>query len=392
MIRPFKSVAYFLGAAMATTLVIATFNFLVDPLQLFGRRGFIRPSYTSDSRLQNAGLIRSQDFDAVLMGTSLSVHLRQGDIDRNLGVHSVKLAMSGSTSVEQSFVLRAALERKPRLVIWELDDRAFFSASDIDSDEFIQADLYRRNLSGITRYLLSLDTARESLWIALSQIRPLKTIAHALAAAQYLKFYGNEVDEIGALAANVDVTAIYNASRLRAAFAVSEKYPKTIYARYNYDDMVRNFDRDFMSVIDEHPDMTFCIFVPPYSILQFVTIRDVAPEAVQTIYDFSVYAFNRLTEASNVVLFDFRDIEEITHDLDNYMDLLHYTPAVDQRLLSFLATGEHAVDRAAPFASLDRLRKQIADFDSATVLPHSLQTAGGGQERPNLLAGTGCRR
>ena len=63
--------------------------------------------------MQNAGLIRSQQFDTVFMGTSLGVHYRQSDIDRALGVRSLKLALTGSNSKEQKFVLDAALERQP---------------------------------------------------------------------------------------------------------------------------------------------------------------------------------------------------------------------------------------------------------------------------------------
>ena len=61
--------------------------------------------------MQNAGLIQSQNFDTVFMGTSLAIHFRQSDIDRVLGVKSLKLAMTGSNSHEQSFVLDAALAR-----------------------------------------------------------------------------------------------------------------------------------------------------------------------------------------------------------------------------------------------------------------------------------------
>ena len=45
--------------------------------------------------MQNAGLIRSQHFDTVFMGTSLAIHFRQSDIDRMLGGRSLKLAMTG---------------------------------------------------------------------------------------------------------------------------------------------------------------------------------------------------------------------------------------------------------------------------------------------------------
>ena len=47
-----------------------------------GRRGFSPRCIRTDSRMQNAGLIRSQRFDTVFMGTSLAIHFRQSDIDR----------------------------------------------------------------------------------------------------------------------------------------------------------------------------------------------------------------------------------------------------------------------------------------------------------------------
>jgi hypothetical protein len=367
MTSQFANIVRFLAAGIATVLLVAAFNFAIDPLQLFGHRNFIPHAYTADSRLQNAGLIRSRDFNAVLMGTSLSVHLRPSEINRKFGVQTVKLAMSGSTSVEQRFVLDAALRRRPALVFWEFDDRAFFESPGIDEDEFIQPGLYRLNLKGIANYLFGLDTTRESFFIALGAIRPLKVVAHGLAAAQYLKFYGDEVDEIGTLPVNSDLSAIYNAASIRGAFATAEKYPKEIYVRYDYPTLVRNFERDFVSVISNNPDTRFCVFVPPYSILQFVAIRDVAPKALQTIYDFSAYAFPRLLSLPNVTLFDFRDVQDITHDLDNYMDLLHYRPTVDLRVLSFLASGENRVDRAAPSESIERLARQVAAFDTATM-------------------------
>jgi len=385
------NIVRFFAAGVATTLLVAAFNFVIDPLQLFGRRDLIPHAYTTDSRLQNAGLIRSQDFNAALMGTSLSVHLRPSDMNRRFGVRTVNLAMSGSTSVEQRFVLDAALARRPALVFWELDDRAFFESPAIDEDEFIRPDLYRLNLKGITSYLFGLDTTRESFFIALSAVRALKVIAHGLAAAQYLKFYGEDVDQIGTLPANTDLAMIYNAANIRRAFATAEKYPKEIYVRYNYQDLIRNFERDFISVMREHPDVKFCVFVPPYSILQFVAIRDVSPQALQTIYDFSAYAFPRLLSLSNVTLFDFRDVRDITHDLDNYMDLLHYRPTIDQRVLSFLESGEHRIDRAAPSTSIERLAQQVAAFDVGTMQPRPQPASGTAGQEQIAAKNAGCR-
>src|SRR6185503_2083359 len=100
-----------LCAAAAIVLMAAALNFVVDPLQLFRPARWLPAMYSADSRMQDAGLIRSQQFDTVFMGTSLAIHFRQSDIDRALDVRSLKLAMTGSNSREQGFVLAAAMDR-----------------------------------------------------------------------------------------------------------------------------------------------------------------------------------------------------------------------------------------------------------------------------------------
>ena len=41
----------------------------------------------------------------------------------------------------------------------------------------------------------------------------------------------------------------------------------------------------------------------------------------------------------------------MTHDLDNYADVIHHSPAIDLKVLSWLASGTHLVDRADSGAS-----------------------------------------
>jgi hypothetical protein len=63
-----------------------------------------------------------------------------------------------------------------------------------------------------------------------------------------------------------------------------------------------------------------------------------------------------------VRLFDFRCIRGITHDLNNYSDVIHHSPAIDRRVLSMLASGQYLIDRAAPTASLERLKAQVEAY------------------------------
>ncbi len=344
--------------------VVATLNFVVDPLQLFRPARWFPAMYSQDNRLQDAGLIRSQQFDTVFIGTSLAIHFRQSDIDRVLGVRSLKLAMPGSNSKEQNFVLAAALDRHPSGVIWQIDDWIFADAPDIDANGHLPADLYRGNARGIASYLFSAAMARESLWILARSIRPLQTMVSRLTSDVLFTFHIARVDDINALSADVEISEAYNAKKAVAAFRriIDPVRSKYLAVGFDYDAMVRNFERDAIALIAANPDVRFDIYFTPYSILHFVAMREASPATLKIVYDFSAYASRRLTGFSNVGLHDLRTARQITHDLSNYGDVIHHSPAIDLKVLEMLRDGKYVVDRAMPAASLDRLKTQIEAY------------------------------
>src|SRR5690349_12091966 len=151
---PTRNLVRFIAATALFAGLVAVINFAVDPLQLFGPSRYLPAMYTSDDRVQAAGLIQSQQFDTVFMGTSLAVHYRASEISERLGVRAVKLAMAGSSSLEQSFVLAAALKKKPKLVVWQMDDWIFRDGPVLDA--YVPTDYYRRDVQGMASYLSDL--------------------------------------------------------------------------------------------------------------------------------------------------------------------------------------------------------------------------------------------
>src|SRR5690349_2431797 len=73
-------ISRFLLATLGCASIIAGFNFTIDPQQIFHSAWLTQARYSSNPRIGDAGLIRSQDFDTVFMGTSYSLHFRQGEI------------------------------------------------------------------------------------------------------------------------------------------------------------------------------------------------------------------------------------------------------------------------------------------------------------------------
>jgi hypothetical protein len=359
-----RNVFRLLCASAAIILAAAALNFIVDPLQLFRRASLTPAGYSLDSRMQNAGLIRSQQYDTVFMGTSLAIHFRQSDIDRILGVKSLKLTMTGSNSVEQSFVLDQALQRHPKRVIWQADDWIFRDAPDIDSDIYLPANLYRRNAKGIAEYLFSGSMARESLWLLVRSMPPLQRVGARLTNVLLFKFPLSNVDDINALPLDFDLAGTYNAKQAVAAFRriTNPRVSAYLAEGFDYDAMVRHLESDAVSLIERYPDVQFDIYFTPYSILQFVAMRDASPPTLKTVYDFSTYVATRLTQFPNVRFFDFRAVDEVTHDLNNYADVIHHSPVIDQKILHWLAAGDYLVTREARTVQLDRLKAQVEAY------------------------------
>jgi len=362
MVQSTKDLLRFLAASLLIMLAAAVLTFVVDPLQLFRASRHFTAMYSHDSRLQNAGLIKSQKFDTLFVGTSLAIHFRQSDLDRILGVRSLKLAMTGSDSREQAFVLAAAMARKPKRVIWEVDDWIFHDAPEIDANVNLPADLYRGNAKGIASYLLSGAMAREASWIVVRSIPPLAPVAARLTSEVIFKFPVSRADEINTLQPGDG--AIYNARRSLAAFRyitdpIRSKY---LLDDTDYDMKIRVFERDAIGLISANPDIAFDIYLPPYSILQWVSLRDTSPETLQSVFAFSDYFCRRLMDFPNVRLFDFRALSKVTHDLNNYSDVIHHSPDIDLEILSWLAQEKYRVDAAAPTAALDQLKAQVEAY------------------------------
>lgn len=356
-----------LGRLLVATILCvmgaALLTYLVDPLQLF-RPSRLGAFYSDDTRVQNAGLIHSQSFDTAFMGTSLAIHFRQSDIDRVLGVHSLKLAMTGSNSRQQTFVLEQAIDRGARRVIWEMDDFIFVDAADIEVDPYLSTDLYRRTAKGIASYLFSAAMAKESLFTLLRSVPPMRQPLTQAAPYLPVKFALADVDDIYALPRDFDIARDYNASKALASFAyiTAPSRSRFLGEGYGYETMIRHFEQDAVGLIARHPDVTFDIYFPPYSILQFVAMRDASPETLKTVMDLTAHIAQRLARLPNVRLHDFRAIKAVTHDLSNYGDVIHHSPLVDAQVLRWLASGEYRVDPNKPLASLNELNAQVEAY------------------------------
>ena len=257
--------------------------------------------YSQDSRMQDAGLIRSQEFDTVFMGPSLAIHFRQSDIDRIVGGPLAE-AVNEGFDLERA-KLRAGRRAASAIRAGDLGDGRldFRDAPEIDSNllssrRSLSAEMPRASAS----YLFSGAMARESLWILARSIPPIDRTVARLTNEAIFKF-PIAVSTTSSVPVRISSRRDLQRQTALASFRYITDPVRSSYLEdgYDYDTMVRNFERDAIGLI-ENPDVEFDIYFPPYSILQFVAMRDASPGDAEDRLRFHRLCCRRLTQFPNV--------------------------------------------------------------------------------------------
>ena len=96
--------------------------------------------------------------------------------------------------------------------------------------------------------------------------------------------------------------------------------------------------------IEAHPETQFKISIPPYSMLWWDNIYRNG-ETESYLYNME-QAMEKLLTYENVELYYFLNDREIVTDLDNYMDLLHFSPEINQYICDSMIRNDHKVTEA----------------------------------------------
>lgn len=125
-------------------------------------------------------------------------------------------------------------------------------------------------------------------------------------------------------------------------------------------DITENLRR-IKSRIAQYPNTRYRFLIPPYSMLWWDCAyvngqRDKMLYVLERI-------FTELIGLENVEFYFFQDEEEIVCNLDNYMDMVHYSPKVNQYMLEQMAAGNRMVtagDREDAIAGMRRFVDYIS--------------------------------
>ncbi len=318
------------GGVAALLLASAAFVYTADPLQVFRRSPGV-PNMYEAAEYQIPGVARHYAYDAVVTGSSTSNNFTASDLERTLGWHAVNFSIAGSTIAKQHAVLQTALATgKVRHVLWGLDPFAF--RHDVGEDQF-PFYLYAGSGWRRVKYLWNLDAIRHGMrTMTLPAARRMSLeqwTANNVWDHQYV--YGRDL----VLHAWAHRDALASQELLASPTAAGEAV-----------------DRYMRSLILAYPETDFRIVMLPPTVLYQKLLLDERREE----FDRGVAAGRAVVERTgllpNARLYDFRDDPAITHDLDLFKDLVHFSGRVSVAIVESVA-GE-------------RRRTSVEQFDRAT--------------------------
>lgn len=281
--------------------------------------------YSLDNeRSQNNGIVRNFEYDGLITGTSMTENFKTSECDRLFGVTSIKVPFSGGSYKEINDNIRVALESNPnlRVVIRGLDFGKIIEHKDTmrqDLGEYPNY-LYDNNIFNDVKYIFNRA-------VVFHRVYPM------------VKENDKEGFQPG-------ITSFDNYSNWMKGYTFGRKavckskilpanQASPVYLTKQEKEMVlENASQNIIELAKENPDVTFYYFFTPYSVVWWQTkVND------GTIYkqiEAEELIIEQILECSNIKLYSMNNLTDITTDLNNYKDTMHYGEWVNSLLLQYM--------------------------------------------------------
>jgi len=335
----------FAALAVLFAAVVASATVIIDPLQFYHKATWYDPVFSNEQRYQNPGLARNYAYDTIIIGTSMTENFVPSRVGEALGGQVLKLSIRGSTADEHRKIANVALETgKVRKVLWGLD---YFS-------------LKRGGVVDFPAYMYD-----DKLW------NDYPYLFNYSVYEQFLKSVKRKLD--GHPPQNLDnmyswdKMVVYGKGPVAKSFATAAQ--QEIYFGLNeesLDEIKRSFTDNILSVVQEHPEVEFYFYYPPYSALRQVVWYNTNPVRFENQLTMRKWMYEQFAQHPNVKLYDFQVERDWTYDLDLYKDLSHHKGELNQLIAEAIGKDDPAY-RVTDETIDDRNEALSRDASTATI-------------------------
>lgn len=296
--------------------------------------------YIPNERFQIAGMARHEDYDTVILGTSMVENFSDKYVSQKLNAKALRLPINASYITEQKMVLDIAqISRDVKTVIWAVDYRT------VDIHE---GDFYTKNVQ-FPEYMYDEKPINDWKYVVNHN-----NFFWALKQYQMRKTGVNPFDY---MVTDREVLNTWNWKKfgrdlIMNDYKVLYEGKKNLYDKINnlpLDVVKKTIDNDLIKTIEKYPDTKFILFFPPKSILWFKLLdqKGLLEKKLEAL----TYVVDKASALANCEIYNFQNVFELTENLNIYLDITHFDQSGNIYMADAFADKRH---RTNP----DNIRKE----------------------------------
>lgn len=309
---------FFIRALLLLAVVIAVV-ILFDPFYHYHKPLPGLKAVLTDKEYQCIGTLRTFDYNALIVGSSVCENYNNHWFDEGFSCTTIKAIRSYGATADLKYLLDNAYENHElRYVFYNIDPSSLSASSE---PTYVSTGcpmyLYDKNPWNDYQYVLNKDVLLEKLpyMVAFSLIGDYDE-GNSYNWAQW-KYFGADL-----------ATGMYARKP-----AVAKMQPENT----NEETLTENIAL-LISMTEAHPETTFKFFFSPYSMLWWDNAyRSGERDAV--LYN-EKKAIEALLACENAEVYFYQDDREVITNLDNYMDMIHFSKDINHLVYEKLAAGE----------------------------------------------------
>ncbi len=323
-------------------LVTGITVFYIDPFFHYrAPRSFLY--YTLyEQRSQNDGITRNFDYDAIITGTSMAENFKTSLFDEIFGTGAIKVTYAGATYKEINDNLKRAYEsgHKVRYVFRPLDYSLLVRDKDelrLDMGEYPEH-LTNDNPFDDVKYIFNRD-------VIINYTLPV--------IGRFIKGHEGGYTSFDDYSYTGDDQEYSKKAVLDGIRDVKDLGIENPATDEEIEMLRENIEQNVVSLARDNPDTTFIYFFPPYSMAYWGVTKMEGNLDKQVNY--VKLAVEQMLECDNIHIYNFSFAEDVTTNLDNYRDIAHYSPGINDYITESI--GKCEMGQAGDDPSCERLLK-----------------------------------
>lgn len=301
----------------------------VDPFFHYHKPDTEKYFYTiNNQRSQNDGISKNFEYDALITGTSMTENFKASEMDEIFGTHAIKVPFSGGSFKEINDHLINALSHNPKLsvIVRGLDISRFTNDKDnmrTDLGKY-PTYLYDNNPFNDVRYVFNRD-------IIFNRVYPMIKASKAEGFRSGITSFDAYSNWMGGYTFGIKTVC-------PDGVAVKEAGEPVHLTEEERATVLGNVRQNITSLAERYPEVTFYYFFTPYSIAWWQSVVQAG-----TIYkqlEAEELVIEEILKCSNIRLYSFNNLTDITTDLNHYKDTTHYGSWINSLMLHYMYDGK----------------------------------------------------